>query len=199
METETDNKLPFLDVLVQRENNTITTSVYRKPIHTGQHIHFSSYHPIQVKRGVIATLTRRVKNISSTPELLEIELNHLRHAFTTYNECPPSFVNQTIKSTLHPTTKSPRQQSAPFTISIPYIGSTSHHIHRLLIQQTNIDVTFQRGNSTQNLLQATGRPTASQKPEPAGVVYNIECVCGDTFVGETSRPLINRLKEHQTS
>ncbi|XP_067667613.1 uncharacterized protein [Haliotis asinina] len=72
MEKETDNKLPFLDVLVQRENHT-TTSVYRKPTHTDQYIHFPSCHPIQVKRGVIATLIRRAKNI-------EIELYHLRHA-----------------------------------------------------------------------------------------------------------------------
>ncbi|XP_067660587.1 uncharacterized protein [Haliotis asinina] len=113
METETDNKLPFLDILVQGENNTLTSSVYRKPTHTDQYIHFSSCHPIQVKRGVIATLTCRAQNISSRPELLEIELDHLRHAFTTYNGYPPSFVNQTIRSTLHPTTKSPRQYQLP--------------------------------------------------------------------------------------
>ncbi|XP_067654520.1 uncharacterized protein [Haliotis asinina] len=83
--------------------------------------------------------------------------------------------------------------------SIPYIGSTSHHIRRLLKQQANIDVTFQTGNAIQNPLQATGRSIASQKPEPAGVVYHIECDCGTTYVGETSRPLIHRLKEHQTS
>ncbi|XP_067650353.1 uncharacterized protein [Haliotis asinina] len=188
MQTETDNKLPFLDVLVQRENHTLTTSVYRKPTHTDQYIHFSSYHPIQVRRGVITTLTHRAQNISSTPELHEIELDHLRHAFTTYYEYPPSFVNQTIKSTLHPTTKSPRQQSAPFTISIPYIGSTTNHIRRLLKQQANIDVTFQKGNTLQNLLQLTSRPIVSQKPQPAGVVYHIECDCGDTYASETPHP-----------
>ncbi|XP_067682659.1 uncharacterized protein [Haliotis asinina] len=90
-------------------------------------------------------------------------------------------------------------QTIPFTISIPYIGSTSHHICRLLKQQANIDATFQRGNTIQNLLQATGRLTASQKPEPAGVVFHTECDCSDSYVGETSRPLIHRLKEHQTS
>ncbi|XP_067671808.1 uncharacterized protein [Haliotis asinina] len=183
----------------KRENHTLTTSVYRKPTHTDQYIHFSSCHPIQVKSGVITTLTRRAKPISSTPELLEIELDHLSHAFTTCNEYPPSFVNLTIKSALHPTTKSPSQQSVPFTISIPYIGSTSQHIRRLLKQQASIDVTFQTGNTIQNLLQVTGRPVASQKPGPAGVVYHTECDCGDFYAGETSRPLINRLKEHQTS
>ena len=199
MESETDNKLPFLDVLVQRENNTLTTSVYRKPTHTDQYIHYSSCHPIQVKRGVIATLTRRAKNISSTPEILNTELDHLRHAFTTYNQYPSSFVNHTINSTLNPTAKTPRQQSAPFTISIPFIGPTSHHIRRLLKQQANIDVTFQRGNTIQNLLQATGRPKTSQKQDPAGVVYQIDCDCGDTYVGETCRPFTHRLKEHQAS
>ncbi|XP_046580585.1 uncharacterized protein LOC124288060 [Haliotis rubra] len=119
--------------------------------------------------------------------------------FTKYNEYPSPFVNQTINNTLDPTTKPPRQQTAPFTISLPYIGSTSHHNRRLLKQQVDIHVTFQRGNSIQNLLQATGRPRSSQKQDPSGVVYHIECDCGDSYVGETSRPLTLRIKEHQAS
>ncbi|XP_046572643.1 uncharacterized protein LOC124280700 [Haliotis rubra] len=197
MESEADNKLLFLDVLVQRQGNRLNTSVYRKPTH--QYIYSSSCHSIQVKRGVIVTLTRRAKNICSTPQSLSAELDHLRYVFTKYNEYPSPFVTQTINNTLDSTTKPPRQQTAPFTISLPYIGSTSHHIRRLLKQQADIDVTFQRGNSIQNLLQATGRPRSSQKQDPSGVVYHIECDCGDSYVGETSRPLTLRIKEHQAS
>ncbi|XP_046544265.1 uncharacterized protein LOC124254499 isoform X2 [Haliotis rubra] len=196
MELEEDNQLPFLDVLVQRDDKKLNTSVYRKPSHTDQYLHFSSFHPIHVKKGKISTLTRRAKNICSTPASLDTELDHLRHVFTNYNEYPATFVNQAIKNTLNPTAKPP-QQAAPFTIRLPYIGQTSHHIRRLLKQQANIDVIFQRGITLQNLLQATGRPTPTKEPDPAGVVYQIECDCGKSYIGETKRPLTIRIKEHR--
>ncbi|XP_046555651.1 uncharacterized protein LOC124264915 [Haliotis rubra] len=43
METENDNKLPFLDVLISRDPcNKIQTAVNRKPTHSDQNIHFNS-------------------------------------------------------------------------------------------------------------------------------------------------------------
>ena len=39
METEKDNSIPFLDTSVIRDSNgLLTTSVYRKPIHTDQYL-----------------------------------------------------------------------------------------------------------------------------------------------------------------
>jgi hypothetical protein len=38
METEVDNKIPFLDVLVIKKHSTMTTTVYRKPSHTGRYL-----------------------------------------------------------------------------------------------------------------------------------------------------------------
>jgi hypothetical protein len=42
METELDNAIAFLDVLVVREKTTLTTRVYRKPTHIGHHLNFNS-------------------------------------------------------------------------------------------------------------------------------------------------------------
>ncbi|XP_048257541.1 uncharacterized protein LOC125383447 [Haliotis rufescens] len=160
-------------------------------------INFFIVECIQLKeyRGIISTLARRAKNISSTPQLPEAELNHLRTVFTSYNNYPVKLVNQTINRTLNTSDKPPRQQTAPFVISLPYIGTTSHQIRRLLEHEANIDVVFQRGQTIQNLLNATGKPPSTRKQDPAGVV----CECGDSYVGETSRPLNQRLKEHHAS
>ncbi|XP_046557557.1 uncharacterized protein LOC124266794 [Haliotis rubra] len=113
MEEEADNKLPFLDVLVQKQENKLSTTVNRKPTHTDQYLHFTSNHPLQIKKGIISTLTRRAKNICSTTETLEIELNHLRHVFIRYNQYPLKLFNNVIRSTLNPRDKSLRRQSAP--------------------------------------------------------------------------------------
>ncbi|XP_046560229.1 uncharacterized protein LOC124269264 [Haliotis rubra] len=177
MELETDNQLPFLDVPVQRDGNRLNTSVYRKPTHKDQYLHFpQSPFPSQERDNF---------NPDQTSQ------EHLLHNRITRH--------RTINNTLNPDTKPPRQQAAPFTISLPFIGPTSHHIRRLLKQQATIDVIFQRGNTTQNLLQATGRPTPAKMPDPAGVDYQIDCDCGESYIDETSRAVTIRIKEHQAT
>ncbi|XP_046567311.1 uncharacterized protein LOC124275715 [Haliotis rubra] len=171
MEEESDNKLPFLDVLVKKEDNKLSTTVYRKPTHTDQYRHFTSNHALEVKKGIISTLTRRAKNICSTTEALETELNHLRHVFVPYNQYPQKLVNNVITITLKPRDKPPRRQSAPFVISIPYVPAVSHQIRRLLQQQAGIDVLFQKGKSIQNLLQATGKIWPPLGP-PVALAYH---------------------------
>ena len=47
-EKEQDNKLPFLDTLVHREDTgALKLTVYRKPTHTDQYLDFESHHPVQ--------------------------------------------------------------------------------------------------------------------------------------------------------
>jgi hypothetical protein len=53
MEIESNNAIPFLDVLVIRKATSLATKVYRKPTHTGQYLDFRSNHPPHVKRGLI--------------------------------------------------------------------------------------------------------------------------------------------------
>ena len=58
-ETENDNKLAFLDVLVSREGGKFTTSLYRKPTFSGLYSNFMSFMPILYKKGLIKTLFYR--------------------------------------------------------------------------------------------------------------------------------------------
>ena len=49
MEIEENGKIPFLDCLVTRENNTLQTTVYRKPTHTDRLLDQTSYNPTSHK------------------------------------------------------------------------------------------------------------------------------------------------------
>ncbi|XP_071108426.1 uncharacterized protein [Haliotis cracherodii] len=82
---------------------------------------------------------------------------------------------------------------------VPYLGTVSHKIQRLLKKQANIDVVFKRSHTIQNTIKATGKPPSSHKPEPSGAVYHIPCNCGQAYIGETSRLFKTRIKEHQSS
>ncbi|XP_067660266.1 uncharacterized protein [Haliotis asinina] len=163
MEAETNIQIPLLDILLSRNHsNQLHTTVYRKPTHTNQYVHYQSNHPPRVKSGIISTLTRRAKNVCSI--------------------------------------KPPRPESAAIKISIPYIGKPSYQISRLLKQQAGIDTTFTTSVTINTLLQANGRkhPQAI-KPNPKDVIYKTDCNCGHSYIGETSRPVDTRIKEHQKS
>ena len=52
VEMEENKQLLHLDVLVHRDKDTLTTSVYRKKTKTDQYLHFQSHHHPQVKTSV---------------------------------------------------------------------------------------------------------------------------------------------------
>ena len=73
--------IPFLDTKVTPGPiNSIHTKVYRKPTHTDQYIQWDSKHFITAKNSVYNTLAHRAKVVSSNPEDLAKEIEHLRKA-----------------------------------------------------------------------------------------------------------------------
>ena len=67
VEPTQQGSLPFLDTLVTTEpNNTFSTTVYRKPTHTDQYLHWDSNHHITAKQSVYNTLAHRAKVVSSS-------------------------------------------------------------------------------------------------------------------------------------
>ena len=63
VEPSQQGSLPFLDTLVTiQPDNTLSTSVYRKPTHTDQYLHWDSNHHITAKHSVYNTLAHRAKN-----------------------------------------------------------------------------------------------------------------------------------------
>ena len=76
-EVESNAKLTFLDLLLMRNHNDITTTVYRKDSNSDVYLHWDSFTPITWKRGTLKILVERAYLICSTPSLLEKELTHI--------------------------------------------------------------------------------------------------------------------------
>ena len=58
-----DGSIPFLDMLViPDDQGRLKTTVYRKPTHTNQYLHWDSHHAIPSKYSMIGTLFHRAKN-----------------------------------------------------------------------------------------------------------------------------------------
>ena len=57
-----DGSIPFLDMLITPdEEGRLKTTVYRKPTHTNQYLHWDSHHAIPSKYNMIGTLFHRQK------------------------------------------------------------------------------------------------------------------------------------------
>ena len=84
-EPRPDGSLPFLDILITPDKDgRLDTTVYRKPTHTDQYLHWDSHHTISSKYSVVGTLHHRAKTICSNRQLLQQEEEHLSEALMNY-------------------------------------------------------------------------------------------------------------------
>ena len=75
--------IPFLDTILKPEvDNTLSLTVYRKPMHTDQYLQWDSHHILVAKCKMISTLTHRARTVCTKPEILNNEIQHLRKALT---------------------------------------------------------------------------------------------------------------------
>ena len=67
---EYDNvKLPFLDVLVYKQNNKLNTDIFYKATDTNQYLNFNSCHPKHTKTNIPYSLARRICCIVSDADI----------------------------------------------------------------------------------------------------------------------------------
>ena len=72
METEENKFIPFLDILVIRnDDGTLGHCVFRKKTHIDSYLHAESYHHPDQKFGVLNTLAVRAMMISDAEHLNE--------------------------------------------------------------------------------------------------------------------------------
>ena len=76
-EEENNEKIPFLDILISRKRNDITTTIYRKS--TSNDIYLNWNAPATWKRGTLKALVGRAYVICSTDQILERELKYLEN------------------------------------------------------------------------------------------------------------------------
>ena len=95
-ETESGNKLSFLDVQLIRTGDNIETCVFRKPTNTNIYIHWNSFAPFQWKFSTPKTYVSRAYIVCSNNQHPESELNHLRKVFDNFNSYPHWFITKVI-------------------------------------------------------------------------------------------------------
>ena len=145
VEPTQQGSLPFLDTLVTiQPDNTLSTSVYRKPTHTDQYLHWDSNHHITAKHSVYNTLAHRAKTVSSTQDSLDQELLHIKTALQlcqfpnwALNQWEHSFKhpshtsNNNNNNSNNPSINQDHNNKYKATIVVPYIPKTADRFKRI--------------------------------------------------------------------
>ena len=82
LKNEINNKISFLDIWVEKNNNSLATKIFRKPTFSGLGISYFSNTPLLYRLNSIRTLIHRAYQICSTYEALCSELEYLRNFFS---------------------------------------------------------------------------------------------------------------------
>nr|VZI28691.1 unnamed protein product [Spirometra erinaceieuropaei] len=191
IETENNNQIAFLDVLVHRKvNGSLKTTVYGKATNTLQVLSYHSNHPLCHKRSCVRSLYKRVDTHCSEPADKVAELHYLRRMFTS-NGYPRSFIERSRLSRL--TIKSTTNQLKVWR-ALPYIANDFEVVARIL-QPLDIGMAHKPEATIRRLVMMPKTPMP--RGETANVIYRIPCSsCEANYVGETGKRLQTRMDEH---
>jgi len=204
-EKENDQRLSFLDVQLIRKNNSIETTVYRKPTDTGLYMRWDSFTPTRWRKGTLKTLVIRAFKVCSNNDYRRQEIKHITKTFRNLGY-PKSLITQTITDIENGLLNNSDYDSAAtkkIMMRLPYKGKEGERLIRslnstlatLLDDKTVTRVIYDgcKIGSRFSLKDSTKRE------HQHNLVYEITCPaidCDATYIGETGRRLSERVKEH---
>ena len=204
-ETEIDDSLPFLDILIKRGNNGFETNVYRKPTFSGVYSNFVSFLSLGYKSGLVFTLLHRIFNIVCDVNKFHTEVRKLR-VILLKNGYPVSFIDNCVKLFLNKVKSQPKDpvQLAPkleLLLCLPYMGVVSLKLRKRLLSTLSsslpyckLRVIFKSGLRLSNIFRYKD---VVPKALRSNVVYSFKCDgCNSVYYGQTTRHLNVRAAEH---
>lgn len=198
-ETETDGKLPFLDLLIIKNNNAeLEFDIYRKPTANHRFILNSSNHSLQSKLSCFNSMIHRLLSIPLSPDRYTAELNFIKE-IAVYNEFDPSIIDrilrkqETRKQITNLTTLTPITKDKHSYIKLPHYPHITKGLQPIF-HTVNKKVAFSNKNTISSLL---GSPKDPVPPTQKSGIYQLPCEnCPLSYIGQTRRSIAVRAKEH---
>ena len=207
------NSLPYLDLLVTAKNGSFTTTLYSKPMHSGSVIPWTSHHPRRFLLSVLRNELKRAIRNGTGPEEEERGIQLLRTRYLNYGY-PPRIISKILNQVRSgPSKPRSNEPSKPVFLSLPFISERQVREVRSAIKRcgmnNNLRVCFKSRTLSSILCPRRERACtfvnctycfSSMRDEDCFTkfcVYFVECVhCKASYVGETSRTVRSRLREH---
>ena len=217
VETENNNCIPFLDMLIHNELGNLSSSWFRKPTDTGLTLNFHSLAPMKYKRSVIIGFVHRIYRSCSTWKNIHSGLESAKNILLN-NQYPLTLIEDVFKKTLHKLIDSNSNLDVSnFDIQDNTLDE-NFCIHNISEKDKFLFFVNYRGKPTESFAHSLRKLNAPCKvimtlnktkseisklkaPVPfmltSNVVYQINCPgCQASYVGQTSRLLQSRFREH---
>ena len=208
MEREENQKLPFLDVLLDNHSNQgIITSVFHKKTYTGLLTNYCSFVPFSYKLGLVRTLVDRIFKINNTWAGFHLDVNNLTKTLRK-NSFPSSVIENVVRKFLNnhftpDSSQSGARKDNCLYFKLPYIGPFSIITQRRIRKLVNTlcsDLEIKLVFTPFKIKSCFG----AKDPIPAGlrsrVIYKFSCAgCSACYIRETNRHFATRIREHLAS
>ncbi len=227
VELEKNESLPFLDIRVKKHSKGFVTSMYQKSTFTGVYLNWTSLTSRKYKLGLIYCIMDRIWKICSDTDFRQAEIKKLKTNLLK-NEYPSKIIDQEIEKFINnrkekinkeninnnATNNNPDEinnnitQSQPEiitkTIVLPYTNKADEFSKRLkdLVKNSFKNVEFRVAFKTPNEIgkMFPFKDKISDPNKLSNVVYYLKCNnCDANYIGETSRTVGVRMKEHATT
>ncbi|XP_062708184.1 uncharacterized protein LOC134288193 [Aedes albopictus] len=201
VEKEVEGRLPFLDLLISRkEDSTLKFGIYRKPTSTDRYITSDSNHFGAQKQAAFHSMAHRLFNVPMAKEEFEEEKDRIYSA-AEVNGYDKPFVDKIIRkhkrktqrnsiTTLQPDTKEVKRVSLPFYPKITNPIKTTLH-------RQGLHVVHKSENTLRDLLCNLKDKVP---PDEQFGIYQIPCKdCPVVYIGQTRRKVKVRIREHKNA
>ena len=206
IERESEGKIPFLDILIQKKDGRFDFSMFRKPTFTGLGLNFLSECFHQYKINSIKTLIYRAYNLSSSYFNFHNEILFLKQYFNNNGFNSDLFyniVNRFLSSVYVDKPKVEGPEKKVIYIRFPLLSKESNKLLsdklKKLLQinapQINLKLAFFNNHKIRTYFKhKDSLPTALRSL----VVYCFTCAkCSLAYIGSTKKMLTLRVDEHR--
>lgn len=200
-EKESNNSLPFLDVLISKTNDDgISFSIFRKPTSTERFITSDSHHSGSNQKAAFHSMIHRLLNIPMNEANFNNELMHIKniaqkngynhHFVEKILQQHKQKINQRNITALIPI----EEEKILKRISVPFYPKITNPLSQTL-QKHEIQLVQSSSLTLKNIL--CNYKDKIPEFEKAGI-YEEACQnCDTIYIGQTKRKLIDRHKEHK--
>lgn len=211
-----ENKIPFLDVLVQCEGGKFVTTVYRKATDTGTCLNAQSECPSRYKTSVIRSFIRRAEKYCSSWPDLHKEFNRIRQILVN-NGYSNTEIDTEIRRHLDKSSGAKKEGIQRNDITLYYRNhmSPAHKVDERVIHEIISDCVkcvnpndriklciYYQNRKTHTLVIKNNVLSDGNKLKKANVVYQYFCPYEDcrlhsvNYIGSTTTTLSRRLTMH---
>jgi len=209
IENEKDGCLPFLDMEIKRSESTLSSTWYSKSTSTGLTMNYHALASVKYKKSVVSGFVYRIFYACSSWKDFHISLKKAKRLLEN-NQYPSSFYEPIINKTLTNIVETQNKETADAgdeesekepeeekkLIFIQYRGKVTEKFESALRRMEAPCKVISTINKVKSCLPSLKQPI--EKSLKSSLVYEISCPrCASCYVGQTTRHLLFRMKEHK--